>query len=230
MSFVFRRTAIGAAIALQISCGGPGNAVTAPSPAAPGVAVVTPSPTPTVPAATYLLSGTVRDSLDQRVIERAEVSASGRTATVWDDKVYRLELPAGTQTITAADPGYDAASREITLAGDMMIDFTLRPQSGTLHVGPLYHPADSIERRVPCEGKVEILDGPDAGRFAVIPPGGTNVIPNVTPGIFRVRASAVAYKTVEMMFRYRATYFSDTASFDMCPLGSGCDVTQPPCN
>lgn len=106
---------------------------------------------------------------------------------------FRATVPQGTYLISVRKPGFEENERTLTLAGDTMLEVTLRPGIVVggliteLGVGPL------------DDAKVEIVSGPSAGQNTLSghPISGRYALSSLVPGEFRMRVSKIGYKTVE---------------------------------
>jgi hypothetical protein len=177
--------------ALLLSCGG---GETKPPTA--------PSPTPT-PAATYTVSGTVRDDagvplVDASVAGGALYSKTGPIFVTQTDAAgqYRGNLPRGTYQLSVNKPGFEAFSlNDVPVSGDTVVDVTLHP--GVYVIGKVRELGVDVLDDV----KVEVVSGPNAGRSTLTghPIAGQYFLDHLTPGELRLRASKEGYEPVEQV-------------------------------
>ncbi|HSC26528.1 MAG TPA: carboxypeptidase-like regulatory domain-containing protein, partial [Vicinamibacterales bacterium] len=114
------------ALIAMAACGG--GSPSAPTPPAP-------------PAATWSLSGTIRNEMNNEPLVGARVEIldgadQGRSATTGQDGRYLFaSVRAGQFSIRAAAEGFDVQSRVVTLGADLVVDFVMRrpapPGTGT---------------------------------------------------------------------------------------------------
>jgi hypothetical protein len=102
--------------------------------------------------------------------------------------------------------GYSSETRRLVIAGDLTLDFDLKPLPVRVY-GNLYDPR--TEARPPaCQGLIEVLDGPDAGR-STRPPTFTrfDFPERLQPGLVTFRYSAPGgYETRTITTRIRGLH------------------------
>lgn len=160
----------------------------------------------------FRLSGSVVDAMDQQPIPGALLTLAVPaqppvTTRSQRDGTYAFDVvPEGPVTVTADLDGYASNRIERTAAHGTRIDLALTPEPFTLE-GTIID-AFSVDAGVSCEpARVEVLDGPDAGRTALIwhdadPPGRFR-FPDLRPGRITLRASAPDYHPNEVTARVR---------------------------
>jgi hypothetical protein len=189
---------------LLLSCGGrETTTATAPSAVAPTPTPAAVTPTTTTPAATYTVSGTVRDDRGTplggaAVAGGVPYSKFGPAFSTQTDPAgqYRGKLPKGTYALSVSKPGFEVFWRDgITVSGDTVVDVTLHPgvyvAGGVRELG-----VDSLD-----DVKVEVVSGPNAGRSTLTghPRAGQYFLDHLLPGEFRMRASKEGYESVEQV-------------------------------
>ncbi len=176
----------------------------------------------TVAAATFALTGTVREDPGGAAIADAKVEIlgganAGKSATTDTAGSYRITgVAPGTFTVRASKAGFESSERGANVTGDSTLDFTLRrtaPSSFTL------------SGRVMEEGtasgvagaKVEIEAGTNAGRSASTDPSGYFVLSGLSAGSCDMKVSKDGY---ENTYR-RGVNLSGNASIDFSLRKSG---------
>jgi hypothetical protein len=168
---------------------------------------------PPVLVPNYSVSGTIRDGLDRAAVFGVVVTVlpEGQTsppaAVTSSSGTYEITgswvgNPPFNATITARRDGYGTETVQRVVSTEATVDFTLNPLPFTLY-GTVQ---DAENRDSPfCETRVQAIDGPNAGRFIVVPrPGdGSYQFPDLLPGTFTVRAYANGYYMRETTARLR---------------------------
>jgi spore coat protein U-like protein len=145
---------------------------------------------------TYAISGTVRDVLGAPLSGVIVAPGNGinasMSATTDAAGHYRLApLVAETVYLKATKSPYDTAQQTISLAGDVVVDFTL---VRTFH---LFGTITEAIVGTPITGAtVEILGGPNAGRSTTTNAGSYS-FDGVTPGSMTIRASKAGYDAAQ---------------------------------
>jgi hypothetical protein len=187
-AFTARRHGRFAAIALVLAaCGGGGRSPAAPTP-------------PPAPEPRFTLSGTVTTPWGERLGDvGVEAVAGGRVAgggTTTSAGAYSIPtLAPGDYTVRAVKWGYDAPVQQIRIAADTRLDIAM--DRGRVII------QGSVEEAPPCVAipvigaRVEIVDGPDAGMFAIVADASGYRLAGVRWGVFRMRASSAGHAPVE---------------------------------
>jgi hypothetical protein len=160
-----------------------------------------PSLTPrTTPKGPYTLSGTVRDEIGVPLAGATlawgqDPRESSFVLTTTDAQGYYqlVGLFAVTHTVYVSKPGYLPVSEAVTVSGDAMKDFALRP--GVIVSGKVSEAGVGGLNGV----TVSVISGPNAGvqETSRGPVDGAFQLPPVLPGDFTIRASKAGYDTVE---------------------------------
>jgi hypothetical protein len=158
----------------------------APEPAPAPLPTPAPAPSPTPPSSPvlYTVSGSLRDAFDFVplsdsdvccVIELTTQTGERRTISHSHDTYTFKDVPAGSVKISVRPYlGYSEQARDVTLSGNAVVDFALRPLPVRVR-GELLD-ARTEARPPRCTGVIEVVDGPDAGRTTspTPPPLGTS--------------------------------------------------------
>jgi carboxypeptidase family protein len=172
------------------------------APGSPTSATVEPSPAPSPPAiAGHALFGRITATPQNEPVAGALVEAlhggqvvqSATTDAAGEYSV--VGLPAQDYVIRTIRTGYNAGNKDVTLLADTRLDVVMDRNRVTIE--------GFVSRADPCFGtlegvRVEILDGPDAGKFDVSGFAVRYRIQGVAWGTFRMRASKPGYTVVEM--------------------------------
>ncbi|HKE84516.1 MAG TPA: carboxypeptidase-like regulatory domain-containing protein [Vicinamibacterales bacterium] len=177
--------------------------------------VETPSPVPVVPPATspapeeprptpgqpgFTLSGQVRATPLNEAVSGAQIDAMHDGAVVATtssspDGTYRMTgLSAQDYVLRVIKTGYTVNSIDVLVSGDTTRDIVMDRNRVTVQ--------GFVNRALPCNAfidgvRVEILDGPDAGKFDFSGIAVRYRIQNVVWGTFRMRASKPGFRTLE---------------------------------
>jgi hypothetical protein len=178
------------------------NATKSPLAPSPGPEPVAPPPV-TSPA--FVISGRV--SADDVAVPNARVaiaegSNTGSSAMTNDEGRYQLgDLPAGAYVLRVTVDGFEPATSSVSLNGDRTVDFKMSRVSSTPTPAPSDPPANehwsltgTVKNKPAGESvtgaRVEVIDGANRGRATMSASGGEFELPELTPGVLTLRATA----------------------------------------
>ena len=154
-------------------------------------------PPPPAPSPIYTISGSLTDALDSRLLDDSdmccliELTASGRTFSASGGKYLIWGVPPGDAQITVKsnNGSYATETVQVSVSANLTRDIALRP----LPMRVFGELLDSrTEARPPrCKPRIEVLDGPDAGRWTTLTSFNQFEFPEpLQPGLVTFRYSA----------------------------------------